>query len=180
MKPQKKEAVSVQEIMDNPVAGQRAQPVRREGILGWLSYIGYMCVVALVAVESSMLRRYAFTSFYENKYIVLGALGVGLLLSVLTIWKSRYSLSKRDRSLVSVQFVVFVIGTFLFFFLECGYRWKYSVGEVVYWGIYMLWVCLMEWYLRYFYCKAKDGYKYVWLKVVLSTVLPFVPQVWTL
>lgn len=178
MKPKKKKAVSAQEIMNNPVnAGQRALRVQREGVLGWLSYVGYMCLVMPIVSAGyfKMHPRHVFAPFYENVYPTLGICCVGLLLSMLIIWKSRYPFFKRDRILISVQFALFVIGIFLTRFLLEGYRWQSSVETLVEYGIPVLWLYLIGWYLRYFYCKAKDGYRYVWLKVALSTVLPFVP-----
>ncbi len=181
MKPKKKETVSVQEIMNNPVdAGQKALRMQREGVLGWLSYVGYMCVVMPIVSAgyfkmNSSYPRQVFAPFYENDYILLGFCCVGLLLYMLIIWKSRYPFSKRDRGLISVQFTMFMIGIFLTRFLLEGYRWQSSVETLVEYGIPVLWLYLIGWYLRYFYYKAKDGYRYVWLKVALSTVLPFVP-----
>lgn len=178
MKPKKKKAVSAQEIMNNPVnAGQRALRVQREGVLGWLSYVGYMCLVMpmVFAGYFKMQPMHVFAPFYENRYIFWGICCAGLLLSMLIIWKSRYPFFKRDRILISVQFALFVIGIFLTRFLLEGYRWQSSVETLVEYGIPVLWLYLIGWYLRYFYYKAKDGYRYVWLKVALSTVLPFVP-----
>lgn len=183
MKPQEKEAVSVQEIRNNPVEGeQKALRVQREGVLGWLSYIGYMCVVSWLiwTVSQITLRAYISFPFYEHNH--RGILGVGLILSALTIWKSKYPLSQKTR-IILVTF----LGAFVIFVLPFCYALDYDYIEIVdieisriafYSTAFLGWLYLIGWYLRYFYHKAKDGYKYVWLKVVLSTVLPFVPLLW--
>ncbi len=199
MKPKKKETVSVQEIMNNPVdAGQKALHVRREGVLGWLSYVGYMCLVAFpVAVLAYRVYEYVLKGaidvklpLYDSETSLLGFFGVGLLLSILTIWKSKYPLSKKARIRSFALFCAFTICVALCLGIRLvlsfqgdePFTWEAAVFPFLAMlpasSILSVYVCLICWYLRYFHCKAKDGYQHVWLKVLLCTLIPFTPLFW--
>ena len=209
MKPQDFEAVSVQEIRNNPVEGeQKALRVQREGVLGWLSYVGYMCVVAFPALILSLLNvssGYSYTldiddpriltgfdtglyiesyisfPFYSNQKISMFILATGIMLMGFSVWKSKYPMTRKSRIILTALLGV-LMAIMLLFCYALDYETvryfgviSFEIGKFVFYSIIgFVWICLLGWYLRYFYYKAKDGYKFVWIKVLLFTLLPFI------
>lgn len=171
MKPKQKEQINVQTILDNPVAStQKALHIPKEGILGWLSYAGWTLTIifplVLMIYQSPTMYSYIekFKTSYDfyfpfHNYIVHGVLiGIGILFTLITMWKSKFPISPKTKIFlffVSILYIESPLHPLLFF-------------DVV-------WFFLFCWYIQYFYKKSKNGYRYVWLKVLLFTLIGLLP-----
>ena len=145
---------------------QKISLPKKEGIFGWMSYIG--CPFIVFGCFSDT------TSFHFTTLI-------GLILTIITMVKSKYPISLSTKTIL---FLFFAVATTMFelyiyepeitfggqtYYHLCGasitqHSWFYS------------WFCFFSflWYLRYFYKKTKDGYRYVWLKAILFFLVLYI------
>lgn len=171
MAPQKRKKANVQEILKNPVnSKQPLLRLKKEGILGWLSYLGYVFSVIFWFV--SFVCEYAgIVSFplYSFTLVNIICVSFGLILTAITIWKSPYNLSRKTKVTL---FKIAIILTLLLEILACSFEWEMLPFNILL-GLTILWLFLLFWYIHYFYCKSKDGYRKVWVKVIISSLFPF-------
>lgn len=167
MTPQKRKKANVQEILKNPVqSNQKPLFKQKEGIWGWLSYIGWALTIVfpLIVFLYNLMSYYSSFDFLflESWTVNLMVMLLGILITTVNIWKSKYPLSNKCRNVVSLTFGLMIF--FEFIFSPSNYNLMYF--------FLWLWSFLFFWYLHYFYRKSKDAYRKVWLKVILFTIIP--------
>ena len=179
MAPQKRKKANVQEILKNPVnSKQPLLRLKKEGIWGWLSYLGYIFSVVFVPlwIINSFCTYAGILNFplYSFHIINIVCISFGLILTGITIWKSPYNLSKKAKIILFENIVIFSL---LLEFLAYDLEWEMLPFNILL-GLTILWLFLLFWYMHYFYKKSKDGYHRVWLKVILFTIIPILPLLW--
>lgn len=156
MIPAEQNPANVQEILNNPVqSSEQVIPhIKKEGWMGWLSYIGYATLIGSIG-------------FWVYYIFLLFSL-ISCLLTVLVIAKSPYLIKPKTRTiLVGVFGFIFFILMVLLSLVFDDIRLS-ALGSC----ILSLYIFLICWYMHYFYCKSKDGYRHVWLKVFFFTLVP--------
>lgn len=130
MSPKKKPKANVQEILNNPVRSTKQKGVKpkREGFLGWMTYLGWSMMVWAILLLG--LSIFDFASDYEVQlpspfsflYLSLSLFNSALLFSVIAmllfakIWLNssyRQSISFIERTLLA-GVTVFVVSVFIF------------------------------------------------------------------
>ena len=175
MAPQKRKKANVQEILNNPVnSNQKPLFKQKEGIWGWLSYIGWaLTIIFPLIVFLYNLFRYSYYlnldfPLFDFGIINLIIISLGIIITIVNIWKSKYPLSNKCRKIILSIFVVLTV------ILELIAPDNLLELNMI-WFISWLWCFLLFWYLHYFYKKSKDAYRKVWVKVILFTVIPMLP-----
>jgi hypothetical protein len=151
---------------------QKISLPKKEGVFGWMSYIGCSFIVFSLIVILDILKSQAHGSS-GLEFLIL----MGLALTIPVMLKSKYHISLSSKTILSL---LFIVATIIF---ELSIYAPKDTGDLSQ-GVHCLcefsatsknylwfigWFCFFSflWYLRYFYKKAKDGYRYVWLKVIL-------------
>lgn len=175
MAPQKRKKINVQKILKNPVqSNQKPLFMQKEGIWGWLSYIGWALTIVfpLIVFLYSLFRYSSYLNLafplLDFGIIDLIVISLGIIITAVNIWKSKYPLPNKCRKIILSIFVVLTIA------LELIAPDRLLELNMI-WFIAWLWVFLFFWYLHYFYKKSKNGYRKVWLKVILFTIIPMLP-----
>lgn len=157
---------------------QKISLPKKEGIFGWMSYIGCPFIVF------SLITILTISGSHAHGSDSLGFLFLmGLVLTIPLMLKSKYPISLSTKTILSLLFIVATIIFELSIYapedsggLSQGFHCLCEFTETyknILW--FIGWFCFFSflWYLRYFYKKSKDGYRYVWLKVILFfLVLP--------
>ncbi|MBE6446149.1 MAG: hypothetical protein E7021_01930 [Alphaproteobacteria bacterium] len=175
MAPPERKTANVQEILKNPVqSNQKPLFKQKEGIWGWLSYIGWALTIVFPLIVF-LCNLFYFSSslnlafpLLDSGIINLIIIFVGVIITAVNIWKSKYPLSNKCRKIILSMFFIF---TFLLELIASGNLLELNIICFTAW----LWSFLFFWYLHYFYRKSKDGYRKVWVKVILFTVIPILP-----
>jgi len=175
MAPPERKTANVQEILKNPVqSNQKPLLKQKEGIWGWLSYIGWALTIVFPLIVF-LCNLFYFSSslnlafpLLDSGIINLIIIFVGVIITAVNIWKSKYPLSNKCRKIILSMFFIF---TFLLELIASGNLLELNIICFTAW----LWSFLFFWYLHYFYRKSKDGYRKVWVKVILFTVIPILP-----
>ena len=97
---------------------------------------------------------------------------MGLVLTIPVMLKSKYPISLSTKTIL---FLFFAVATTMFELYtyapeDSGVHCLCELSATSKNYLWFIgWFCFFSflWYLRYFYKKAKDGYRYVWLKVIL-------------
>lgn len=149
---------------------QKISLPKKEGIFGWMSYIGCPFIVF------SLIGILKISGSHAHGSDSLGFLFLmGLALTIPVMLKSKYPISLSTKTILSL---LFIVATIIFelsiyapedpsnFLAHCGCEFT-EIYKNILW--FIGWFCFFSflWYLRYFYKKAKDGYRYVWLKAIL-------------
>lgn len=148
---------------------------KKEGILGWLSYLGCQFIVF------SLIGILKISGSHAHGSDGLGFLFLmGLVLTIPLMLKSKYPISLSTKTIL---FLFFVIATTMFELYiyapedTSGLYLAHPICEFTetYKNILWFngWFCFFSflWYLRYFYKKSKDGYQWVLLKIILFTLI---------
>lgn len=175
MTPQKRQKANVKKILDNPVQSKAQELLRpkKEGFFGWLSYLGWSLMVfpmgnAIIEYFLKVIRLYIDTPdwFPEPLTIIF----IGSILTLITMIRYKYLPSK---FVLFSWFILAEIVTTVGFMTTLERNVLFEnvlLAETTY---LFFWTYSLCWYLYYFYKKSKEGYRYVWLKVLLFTFLPF-------
>ena len=147
---------------------------KKEGILGWLSYLGCQFIVF------SLIGILKISGSHAHGSDGLGFLFLmGLVLTIPLMLKSKYPISLSTKTIL---FLFFAVATIIFelsiyapedpsnFLAHCGCEFT-EIYKNILW--FIGWFCFFSflWYLHYFYKKAKDGYQWVLLKIILFTLI---------
>ena len=137
-----------------PVAPAPEKPNihKYEGLWGWLSYVGFLCL--FFPVIAFCLEPYFswWNDYYvlDNDYIQGITFIIGLVLSGITLWKSRYPISPRTKiGFFSVSLLTGIGGTIGWF--NTGV-WSLEVmmlsvlGLMFFFGL--LWILFLMWWRR--------------------------------
>ncbi|MBE6446215.1 MAG: hypothetical protein E7021_02270 [Alphaproteobacteria bacterium] len=151
---------------------QKISLPKKEGVFGWMSYIGCPFTVFGLMVILNILKSHAHGSS-GLEFLIL----MGLALTIPVMLKSKYHISLSSKTILSLLFIVATIIFELFIYapedsggLSQGVHCLCELSATSKNRLWFIgWFCFFSflWYLRYFYKKAKDGYRYVWLKVIL-------------
>lgn len=163
-----------------PVAPAPEKPnVRKhEGLWGWLSYVGWMCLMSpmIFLIVCDVVE--AYERLWGGKHYIfywpivpLYPVLIGLALSCIILKKSHYSMCLCTKiGFFSVLALLGIIGF--------GASWNTGEFDILS-GLAMLlslsYVFFMMWYIRFFYHKIKDGYRFVWLKVLVAILIACIP-----
>ena len=175
MTPQKRQKANVKKILDNPVQSKAQEILRpkKEGFFGWLSYLGWSlwCVFPLVLFVpteiDTFLSEYEVWNTLLDNYplFILSSFGIGFALTLITMIRNKHLHSKW---ILFVLFALTVIGNSIMLMTIDSPLFMAIIITVI-----IFWIYSLCWYPYYFYKKSKEGYRYVWLKVLLFTFLPF-------
>ena len=178
MTPPKRQKANVKKILDNPVQSKAQEILRpkKEGFFGWLSYLGWSLMVfpmgnAIIEYFLGVIGKYiSFPWSDSDSVILLICLFNGLILTLITMIKHKHLPSKF--TLISL-FALAVIGEVIMPMTYTTHSGTSVLFSVIIVPLIIFWIYSLCWYLYYFYKKSKEGYRYVWLKVLLFTFLPF-------
>ena len=145
---------------------------KKEGVFGWMSYIGCSFIVF------SLIGILKISGSHAHGSDSLGFLFLmGLVLTIPVMLKSKYPISLSTKTILFLFFAVATTMFELYIYapedsggLSQGFHCLCEFTETYKNSLWFIgWFCFFSflWYLRYFYKKAKDGYRYVWLKVIL-------------
>ena len=142
-----------------PIAPAPEKPITRkhEGLWGWLSCIGFLCL--FFPVIAFCLEPYFswWNDYYilDNDYIQGITFIIGLVLSGITLWKSRYPMSPRTKiGFFSVSLLTGTGGTI--WWLNRGW---WSLEAMMWSGLCLmffsglLWILFLMWWRRIFSYK---------------------------
>lgn len=156
---------------------------QKEGILSYLSYLG----CSLTVIFSFVLIYYFGKSpynFIKTSYLL--SFFIGLILTIITMVKSKYPISAKIKKIL---LIVFVLSTLIFELISfwiltyedsCNNSLCYLahispeggfIFKNIAWFIGWIFLFSFGWYNHYFYKKAKDGYQWVLLKIILFTLI---------
>ncbi|MBR6412160.1 MAG: hypothetical protein IKS41_03240 [Alphaproteobacteria bacterium] len=180
MTPPKRKQANVKDILKNPVSSQ--QPplrFRREGLLGWLSYLGFSLLVVaplgkFIADMISYISRRSMRTIEFPFYEQLGPsvtilFLIGFILTLIIIKKSRYAFPNIiPRIYGGILCISFVLLGYYYADME-----MIALPSAVI--LVSTWMLFGIFYFHYFYRKSKDGYYLVWIKVLLFSFIPFLP-----
>ena len=179
MTPQKRQKANVKKILDNPVQSKAQEILRpkKEGFFGWLSYLGWSLMFFLIGTWIILLFLHT-----SNYYVVmpdwfpspLTIIFIGSILTLITMIKNKHLHAK---GVLFALFALTVIGSSIMLMLikmKIPDLSEVAILDITTGFAYTIF-CFYSlcWYPYYFYKKSKEGYRYVWLKVLLFTFLPF-------
>lgn len=163
-----------------PVAPAPEKPNahKYEGLWGWLSYVGWMCLMSpmIFLIVCDVVE--AYERLWGGKHYIfywpiipLYPVLIGLALSCIILKKSHYSMCLCTKiGFFSVLALLGIVGS--------GSAWNTGEFDILS-GLAMLLslscVFFMMWYIRFFYHKIKDGYRFVWLKVLVAILIACIP-----
>ncbi|MDY6407542.1 MAG: hypothetical protein SPL08_02400 [Pseudomonadota bacterium] len=180
MTPPKRKQANIKQILKNPI--QSKQPplkFKKEGFWGWLSYIGFslLVIVPLAKLVANLISFYtavdgsAFIKFpfYERGIFIPSIILIGFILTLVIMKKSPYHFSK----LITNFFVAILFALFIF---EVYFFNDQTVDILILFVSFSTtWLAFTVWYIHFFIKKSKDGYRWVWLKVLLFSLIPVIP-----
>ena len=152
---------------------QKISLPKKEGGFGWMSYIGCSFIVFSLMVILDILKSHAHGSS-GLEFLIL----MGLALTIPVMLKSKYHISLSSKTILSLLFIVATIIFELSIYapedgVHCLCEFSATFKNYLW---FIGWFCFFSflWYLRYFYKKAKDGYRYVWLKAILFFLVLYI------
>ena len=169
MTPQKRQKANVKKILDNPVQSKAQEVLRpkKEGFFGLLSYLGWSLMVFPIwelIIRLFLHIPYHYVAMPDWLPSPITIFFIGLNPTLITMIRHKHLHSKW---ILFVLFALTVIGNFIMLMII-----NTPLFEAIIITVIIFWIYSLCWYLYYFYKKSKEGYRYVWLKVLLFTFLP--------
>jgi len=158
----------------------------QEGIFGWLYYLSFAFIFTfpilghifdkLCAVDpyyKGYVTVYEFPIYGLNQSLfpppILLLPCFGVILMLILPWISFYKLTSKKITLLLKLFpILLILSAFILFNLH-HLRIIFLLLSI------FISITCFAWYLYYFYKRSKSGYRYVFLKVILFLIIPFLP-----
>lgn len=109
------------------------------------------------------------------------AIPLSLIITSICAWKSNYPISERMKKFLLFAFLLSIILSVITTYWNINFDLgSYNIIEnnvIVFFNYCCTQFCYLYllglfWYIHYFYKKSQDGYRKVWLKVILFTLIP--------
>lgn len=169
MTPPKRQKANVKKILDNPMQSKAQEILRpkKEGFFGWLSYLGWSLMffpMGHTIIELILHKPYHYVAMPDWLPSPITIFFIGLIPTLITMIRHKHLHSKW---ILFVLFALTVIGnSIILMTIDPPLFGAIMITVIIFWTYSLCW------YLYYFYKKSKEGYRYVWLKVLLFTFLP--------
>ena len=156
--------------------------MKKEGIWGWLLYIGFLLVsiIPFICTVSDCIIRVFFDNMYirypvyHSDFPFVFFILIGMVLTLIAMKKSPFMMPQ-----IIKKFYWGFVGSFLFSIL----LFKINGGQScvkkmeISWFIFgvITWFIVLFWYINYFYKKSKNGYRLVLLKILIFSIISLLP-----